>query len=214
MNCKLLALAAVAVVIASIPLSIIAASVFSVGNPLSQASVTTDPAVEKNRMVVVLLNPDCGTTGGEYEETLRGAIAYRHYLRSDFEVACAPTFAYLGLEQIESVMMPILRFLYPNDVFLFVFPDSFWLDFNDYILSHHSEGLDPGRIRLLINGEQTVGGVAVIAGGYGFVNEEYNDVRHEAFHLESCMVHPQGSDSEPETWVLPPQYADLPWCVN
>jgi hypothetical protein len=94
---------------------------------LLPASIAEEPSEQKNKLLVILLlNPASWEKGGEYETTLRSAIAYKNYLRSNFEVACAPAFAALGLNQIESIMMPILRFFYPNDVFLFVFPDAMW----------------------------------------------------------------------------------------
>jgi len=151
---------------------------------------------------VMLLNPECDWEFRDrFDEHMRvNNTQYEKYLDS-YQVICLG--GVKNLEDVDSYVVPNLRYILPYDRFVFVYPDSMLEQFHDYI-----EGKYGSQYRYLALGNTDV------PNGIAYVSEVPANVKHEIAHLDTCGTWHNDKGEDIGRLVKHPEADLLPWCPH
>ena len=149
---------------------------------------------------VLLLNQNC-----TYE--FRDKFDYYMHLNNTeneryfgyYEVTCMS--GVTSLEQVNKVVLPALRYLMPNDTFVFVYPPTMRSQFEDYIGGKYGQQYRDAAL-----------GVADIGTGSAYADEEPSVVKHEMGHLAICGTWHDAQGKPINGIQRDPGVDALPWC--
>lgn len=154
----------------------------------------------------------------------------------EYEFVC---FGGIDFLTVDSVTVPILRAIYPNDVFLFIWEPQYRYSLlqemdnegkivtvvmNKDVSSYREQFNKWAETMVLESEGKTVSvndrslyGYAIIKEGYGIARGASVEIVHELAHLTSCKVHDGVTPDKPlmpfEDWyyLYEPAY---PWCMD
>ena len=105
------------------------------------------------------------------------------------------------LDQINRQILPALRFSMPDNTFVFVYPVSMKIQFEDYIGSKYGQQYRDAAL-----------GVADIGAGSAFADEEPAVIKHEMGHLAICGTWHDAQGKNIGKILREPGVDSLPWC--
>ena len=107
----------------------------------------------------------------------------------------------VSMHSIESVTVPMLRQVYPENPLVFVYSKQHEWDYQLYISGKYGS-----QYYMLVAGN------ADVHMGYAVAPMNHVKIQHERAHLEMCAAHTSDSNPyDPVTWI---RTADRPWCPN
>ena len=151
---------------------------------------------------VMLLNPECDWEFRDrFDENMHiNNTEYEKYL-DYYQVVCLG--GVKNLSDVESYVVPNLRYIFPDDRFVFVYPDSMLEQFHDYI-----EGKYGSQYRYLALGNTDV------PNGIAYVSDVPANVKHEMAHLATCATWHNDKGEDIGRLVKHPEADLLPWCPH
>jgi hypothetical protein len=124
--------------------------------------------------------------------------AYEQYVTSNYEIVCLGG---VRIHSIESVTLPLLRQVYPDNPIVFVYGEKQKRDYQLYISMKYGSQY-----------YRTVSGNADVELGYALASFNHIDIQHERAHLENCSAHGRGANPyDPSTWV---RTIERGWCSS
>lgn len=121
---------------------------------------------------------------------------YEPYVSLGREIVCLKG---ASIHSIESVTLPLLRQVYPDEPIVFVYGKHSQRDYQLYASAKYG----PQYYR-------SIRGNADVELGYAVAPFSHVEIQHERAHLELCAAHGKGSDPhDPSTWT---RTANRPWC--
>lgn len=135
-----------------------------------------------------------------HEQLNYNNTGYEAYLNPDYQIACMGG---VSIDSIETVTLPLLRTVYPDNPIVFVYGSSSQdvRDYQWYVLAKYGSAF-----------YKTVEGNADVELGYALAPlNDHAAIQHERAHLELCAAHSgKGSDpNDASTWT---RTANKPWC--
>jgi hypothetical protein len=122
---------------------------------------------------------------------------YEPYLSPGREVVCIKG---ASIHSIESVTLPLLRQVYPDEPIVFVYGEKQERDYQLYVSAKYGP-----------QNYKKARGNADVGLGYAIAPFSHADIQHERAHLELCGTHEKGSDAhDPSTWTR--AASSRPWC--
>jgi hypothetical protein len=149
---------------------------------------------------VLLLNPNC-------TQDFRDKFDYYMHLNNTeneryfgyYQVVCMS--GVTSLNQVNTQVLPALRFSMPYNTFVFVYPASMKMQFEDYIGNKYGEQYRDAAL-----------GVADIGTGSAYADEEPAVIKHEMGHLAICGTWHDAQGRNLGKIVREPGVENLPWC--
>lgn len=166
------------------------------GKAVSVAAVATTTTIT----YVLLLNPDCNDDMRDrFDYYMRlNNTAYERYL-GYYEVVCMGGVS--NLADIEKRTLPMLRSAFPDDLFVFVYPEAMKNQYSDYLVEKYGYQY---RYAALGNSD--------ITKGIAFADEFPATIKHEMGHLATCGTW-HGTQGEELGYIIRHPLADnLAWC--
>lgn len=134
-------------------------------------------------------------------ETLKRDLSYNNtgyesFVSQDYEVICMGG---VSIDSIESVTVPLLRYVLPENPLIFVYGKQHEWDYQLYVSGKYGSQY-----------YMAVAGNADVDRGYAVAPLNHVTIQHERTHLEMCAAHREGSNHyDPATWT---RTMDRPWC--
>lgn len=124
--------------------------------------------------------------------------SYERFISPDYEVLCMGG---VSIHSIESVTVPLLRHVLPENPLVFVYGKQHEWDYQLYIAGKYGS-----QYYMMVDGNTDVGM------GYALAPLSHITIKHERAHLEMCAAHREGSNPyDPSTWT---RTVDRPWCAS
>lgn len=128
-----------------------------------------------------------------------GNTGYEQSISPYYEVVCMGG---VSIDSVESVTLPLLRQVYPENPLVFVYGKQHEWDYQLYIAYKYGSQYY----------YRAVAGNADVDLGYAMASFDHLEIQHERAHLELCAAHRNGSNPyDPLTWT---RTMDRPWCPN
>lgn len=172
-----------------------------------------NPTSNNSHAFVFLTSPDCDDRIETYERNFQlPSPDIDRYIKG-YQIVC-----FGGINNfwiVDNITLPILRFIYPDKIFVFVFPDSQSPEFTKFLDAKLSSQLQNHPIGdLLKGGFRAANGYSDIEKGVGYALDGYPYyAKHELAHLWICGTW-HDSNARPLTNLQFYPGADkLPWCT-
>ena len=178
-----------------VAIGLLLAAVTMVPAAVAPASADSSPMT-----YVMLLNPECHDgLRDEFDHYMHLNNTAHELFFGYYEVVCLG--GVTDLADIEEHVLPLLRTLYPDDIFVFVYPDSMKEQYDDYLSSRFGYKYRNAAL-----------GNADIPLGMAFASEFPDTVKHEMQHLAACGTW-HGVNGEDLDYIQKhPQAEGLVWC--
>lgn len=157
-------------------------------------------AATKPTTYVVLLNSGCNDeyrAKFDYYMHLNNTDSERYF--GYYEVVCMPNVT--SLDEVNKQVLPALRFLMPDSMFVFVYPSAMKSQFEDYIGNKYGQQYRDAAL-----------GVTDVGTGSSFADEEPAVVKHEMGHLGICGTWHDAQGRDMGKITREPGVDKLLWC--
>jgi hypothetical protein len=151
--------------------------------------------------LILIIAPNC--IDGDLQESLGHDLnynntAYEAHVAAGYQIVCMKG---ARIDTIESVTVPLLRQVFPDEPIVFVYGKQQERDYQLYISKKYGSEY-----------YKTVSGNADVKLGYAMAPFNHIDIQHERAHLEMCAAHGKGANPyDPSTWT---RTASRPWCPS
>lgn len=150
--------------------------------------------------IILIIAPNCfsdGTPIALKHDLNYNNTGYESFIRTRYEVV---RMGGVSINSIESVTLPLLRQVFPDNPIVFVYGEQHEWDYQLYVANKYGSQYY----------YKSVAGNADVNLGYAMASYNHVTIQHERAHLDLCAAHGKGSShNDPATWT---RTVVRPWC--